>query len=158
MQDRGLMVSLSPFVSSPMERVRRMLTLAEVRTDDVVYDLGSGDGRIVIAAVRDFKAKRAVGIELRSDLVKKARSEIRRLKLEDKIEIIQGDAVEVNINEADVVTLYLTSRGNEILKPKLEKELKHGARVVSRNYKISGWEPIKVDTFWPFRKIYLYQR
>lgn len=152
------MVSLSPFVSSPMERVRRMLTLAEVRTDDVVYDLGSGDGRIVVAAVRDFKAKRAVGIELRSDLVKKACTEIRRLKLEDKIEIIQGDALEVNISEADVVTLYLTSRGNEILKPKLEKELKHGARVVSRNYKISGWEPIKVDTFWPFRKIYLYQR
>lgn len=152
------MVSLSPFVSSPMERVRRMLTLAEVRTDDVVYDLGSGDGRIVVAAVRDFKAKRAIGIELRSDLVKKACTEIRRLKLEDKIEIIQGDALEVNISEADVVTLYLTSRGNEILKPKLEKELKPGARVVSRNYKISGWEPIKVDTFWPFRKIYLYQR
>ncbi|MCK4953543.1 tRNA (adenine(22)-N(1))-methyltransferase TrmK, partial [Candidatus Bathyarchaeota archaeon] len=122
------MVSLSPFVSSPMERVRRMLTLAEVRTDDVVYDLGSGDGRIVVAAVRDFKAKRAIGIELRSDLVKKACTEIRRLKLEDKIEIIQGDALEVNISEADVVTLYLTSRGNEILKPKLEKELKPGAR------------------------------
>ena len=152
------MVSLSPFVSSPMERVRRMLRLAEVRTDDVVYDLGSGDGRVVVAAVKDFKAKRAVGIELRSDLVKKARTEIRRLKLEGKVEIIQGDALDVNISEADVVTLYLTSRGNEILKPKLEKELKLGARVVSRNYKIPGWEPNKVDTFWPFRKIYLYQR
>lgn len=157
-QDRGSVVSLAPFVSSPMDKVRRMLTLAGVRADDVVYDIGSGDGRIVVAAVRNFKAKRAAGIELRSDLVNKARAEIRRLNLEGRIEIIHGDALKVNVSEADVVTLYLTSEGNKMFRPKLEEELKLGARVVSLDYKISGWKPVKVDGFWWFRKIYLYQR
>lgn len=152
-------VSLAPFVPSSMDNVRKMLKLAVVGAGDVVYDLGSGDGRMVAAAVRDFKAKRAVGIELRGDLVNKARVEIRRLNLEGKIEIIHGDALKINVSEADVVTLYLTSRGNEMLRPKLEEELKPGTRVVSLSYKISGWKPIQVDrVFWLFRKTYLYQR
>ncbi len=135
-----------------------MLTLAGVGADDVVYDLGSGDGRMVVAAVRDFKAKKAVGIEMRGDLVNKALTEIRRLNLEGRIEIIHGDILKVNISEADVVTLYLTPEGNKMLRPKLEDELKPKARVVSSDYKISGWKPIKVDGFWWFRRIYLYQR
>jgi predicted RNA methylase len=145
-----------------MDNLRGMLKLAGVRADDVVYDLGSGDGRIVIAAVRDFKAKRAVGIELRDDLANKARIEIRKHNLEGRVEVIHGDALKVNVSEADVVTLYLTSKGNEMLRPKLEKELKPGARVVSLDYKIPGWKPIKVDgpryRKLQFRKIYLYQR
>jgi len=156
------MVSLAPFVSSSMDNVRSMLELAGVRADDVVYDLGSGDGRIVIAAVRDFEAKRAVGIEQREDLVNKACSEIRRQNLEGRIEIIHGDALLENISEADVVTLYLTSQGNEMLRTKLEKELKPGTRVVSLDYKVSKWKPIKIDgprfLKLQFRKIYLYQR
>jgi len=155
-------VSLAPFVSLSMDNLRGMLKLAGVRADDVVYDLGSGDGRIVIAAVRDFKAKRAVGIELRDDLANKARIEIRKHNLEGRVEVIHGDALKVNVSEADVVTLYLTSKGNEMLRPKLEKELKPGARVVSLDYKIPGWKPIKVDgpryRKLQFRKIYLYQR
>ena len=147
-----------PFVPSSTKSVRRMLTLAGVRADDLVYDLGSGDGRIVIAAVRDFNAKRAVGIERRGDLVNKARTEIQRLNLEGSIKIIHGDVLKVSISEADVVTLFLTSEGNKTLKPKLEKELKPGGRVVSLDYKISGWKPIKVKGFWWFQKIYLYQR
>ena len=155
-------MSLAPFVSLSMDNLRGMLKLAGVRADDVVYDLGSGDGRIVIAAVRDFKAKRAVGIELRDDLANKARIEIRKHNLEGRVEVIHGDALKVNVSEADVVTLYLTSKGNEMLRPKLEKELKPGARVVSLDYKIPGWKPIKVDgpryRKLQFRKIYLYQR
>ena len=156
------MVSLAPFVSSSMDNVRRMIKLAGVGAGDVVYDLGSGDGRIVITAVRDFKAKRAVGIESHDDLVNKARIEIRRQNLEGRVEVMHGDALKVNVSEADVVTLYLTSRGNEMLRPKLEEELKSGARVVSLDYKIPGWKPIKVDgpryRKFQFRKIYLYQR
>jgi len=147
---------LAPYVPTSLDNVRRMLEIARVRADDVVFDLGSGDGRILIMAVREFKAKRAVGIEFREDLVNEACTLIQRYGLESKIEIIHGDALNINISEADVVTLYLTSRGIEILRPKLEKELKPGTRIVSLSFKINEWKPLKIDGFW--FKIYLYQR
>jgi len=128
---------LAPYVPTSLDNVRRMLEIARVRADDVVFDLGSGDGRILIMAVREFKAKRAVGIEFREDLVNEARTLIRRYDLESKIEIIHGDALNINISEADVVTLYLTSQGIETLRPKLEKELKPGTRIVSLSFKIN---------------------
>lgn len=147
---------LAPYVSTSKDNIRRMLEIARVSADDVLFDLGSGDGRILITAVREFKVKKAVGIEIREDLVNEARTQIRRYNLERNIEIIHGDALHINLSMADVVTLYLTSRGIEILRPKLEKDLKAGTRIVSLCFQINNWKPVKIDGFW--FKIYLYQR
>ena len=147
---------LAPYVPTSKNDIRRMLEIAKVRSDDIVYDLGSGDGRLLIIAIKEFKAKRAVGIEFQEDLVNEARTQIRKNNLENKIKIIHGDALKIDISEADVVTLYLTSPGVEILRPKLEKELKPGARIVSLSYQIKKWKPLKIDGFW--FKIYFYQR
>lgn len=147
---------LAPYVSTSKDNIRRMLEIERVSADDVLFDLGSGDGRILITAVREFKVKKAIGIEIREDLVNEARTQIRRYNLERNIEIIHGDALHINLSMADVVTLYLTSRGIEILRPKLEKDLKAGTRVVSLSFQINNWKPVKIDGFW--FKIYLYQR
>jgi precorrin-6B methylase 2 len=149
-------VSLAPFVALSMYSIRRMLRLANVGPNDIVYDIGSGDGRVVIAAVREFDAKKAVGIELRQDLIRLAREQIWKLNLPKRVEIIQGNALVKPIGEADVVTLYLSTKGNEMLRPKLERELKPGSRVVSLDYKISRWNTIKVEGAW--HEIFLYQR
>lgn len=146
-------MNLAPFVASPMTSVRQMLTLADVQADDVVYDLGSGDGRIVIAAVRDFHAKRAVGIEQKQKLVSLARSTIRELRLEHRVEIVHANFLTIDISNADVVILYLTSYGADWIRPKLEKEVKPTARVVSRHYPILEWNPSKVH-----ENVYLYHR
>lgn len=135
-----------------MVSVRQMLKLADVGPRDVVYDLGSGDGRIVISAVQDFHARRAVGIELRENLVNKARDKIWRLNLTSNVEIVHEDIFKVDVSEADVVTLYLTSYGIDRIRLKLEEELKPRTRVVSRHYKILEWKPITVHG-----NIYLYQ-
>ncbi|MEM1524833.1 MAG: class I SAM-dependent methyltransferase [Nitrososphaerales archaeon] len=148
-------LSLAPFVSSSEKVVYEMLKLAELKAGELLYDLGSGDGRILIIAAKDFGA-RAIGIELNESLVKRTIDKIRELNLEDKIKVIHGDFMNVDISDANVVTLYLTERGNEIVKPKLEKELKSGTRVVSHNYEIRGWKPIRIkEVEW--RRIYLYE-
>ena len=149
-------INLAPFVALSMYSVRRMLRLANVNPNDVVYDIGSGDGRVVITAVHEFDAKKAVGIELREDLIRLAHAQIWKLNLAKRVKIIQGNALVESIGEADVVTLYLSTKGNEVLRPKLERELKPGSRVVSLDYKISRWNPTKVEGLW--REIYLYQR
>lgn len=149
-------ISLAPFVALSMYSVRRMLRLANVSSNDVVYDIGSGDGRVVITAVHEFDAKKAVGIELREDLIHLAHAQIWKLNLAKRVKIIQGNALVKPIGEADVVTLYLSTKGNEMLRPKFERELKPGSRVVSLDYKISRWNPTKVEGLW--REIYLYQR
>ncbi|MGP3667515.1 MAG: SAM-dependent methyltransferase [Candidatus Bathyarchaeota archaeon] len=144
-----------PFVSSPPEVVEKMLEMAELHENDVLYDLGSGDGRILITAVKKFGVKKAVGIEVREDLVKASREEIKKLGLEDKIVIIHGDLYKIPIKDADVVTLFLTTSANERLKPKLENELKKGVRVVSHDYEVIGWKPVKVVNLGQ-HTIYLY--
>lgn len=149
-------INLAPFVALSMYSVRRMLRLANVNPNDVVYDIGSGDGRVIITAVHEFDAKKAVGIELREDLIRLAHAQIWKLNLAKRVKIIQGNALVESIGEADVVTLYLSTKGNEVLRPKLERELKPGSRVVSLDYKISRWNPTKVEGLW--REIYLYQR
>jgi precorrin-6B methylase 2 len=148
--------SLAPFVALSMYSVRRMLRLANVGPNDIVYDLGSGDGRVVITAVHEFDAKKGVGIELRKDLIRLAHAEIQKLVVARRVEIIQGNALETPIGEADVITLYLSTKGNEMLRPKLERELRPGSRVASLDYTISKWRPTKVEGLW--REIYLYQR
>ncbi|MCD6369179.1 MAG: class I SAM-dependent methyltransferase [Thermoproteales archaeon] len=147
-----------PFVPTPYSVARRMLELAEVKPGDVVYDLGCGDGRIIIMAAKEFGA-RAVGIEIRKDLVEQCLREILRLGLQDKVKIIHGDFFEVDLSEADVVTLYLLTSVNERLKPKLDRELRPGTRVVSHDFEIKGWVPKKIENIynqWRTHKIYLY--
>lgn len=142
-----------------MPVVRRMLKIAKVKPGEIVYDLGAGDGRILFTAVQEFGAK-AVGIEIRKEFVNKIEARIAELNLKEAVRIINGNFFEINISEADVVTLYTLTSVNEKLRPKLEKELKPGARVVSHDFEVPGWKP---DYYEEFReengrvhRIYLY--
>jgi predicted RNA methylase len=155
---------IAPFVPSPVQVIQHMLKLAELRAGEVLFDLGAGDGRAVIMAAKTFGA-RAVGVELREDLAKKALSTIHDNSLTDRVTIVNGDMFTVNLTSADVVFLYLTTSANEKIRPKLETELKKGVRVVSHDYEIVGWKPVKVDNFcenpklgYPSHTIYLYKR
>jgi len=155
---------IAPFVPSPPQVVRQMLVLAQLRAGEVFFDLGAGDGRTVIMAAKDFGA-RAVGVELREDLAKKALSTIYDNSLQDRVTIVNGDMFNVDLTSADVVFLYLTTSANEKVKPKLEAELKPGVRVVSHDYEIVGWKPLKVENFcenqtlgYPSHTIYLYKK
>jgi tRNA A58 N-methylase Trm61 len=157
-------VFIAPFVATPMPVVRQMLVLAELKPKETLYDLGSGDGRAVIMAAKDFGAK-SVGVELREDLAKRALSNIQEVGLETKAQILQNDILKVDLSPADVVFLYLTTSANEKIKPKLEAELKPGARIVSHDYEILGWKPAKTDNFcenpklgYPSHTIYVYKR
>ena len=135
---------LAPFVPSPPEVVERMLKLAEVKPSDTVYDLGCGDGRIVIMAAQKFGAK-AVGVELDDELFQKTSERVKELKLQDDVKIIHGDLMEVDLSPATVVTLYLLPDSNDKVRPNLEKYLKKGARVVSHDFEMRGWKPAKTE-------------
>ena len=150
---------LAPFVPSPYQIVSKMLELAKIKPGEKVYDLGSGDGRVVIFAVQKYDAK-AVGIELSPRLVKSSQEEIQRLGLTDRASIVHGDVFEAELGDADVVILYLMRDSNNTLKPKLEKALKPGARVISHDYEIEGWKPQheeRVDAYRRSHKIYVYR-
>ena len=134
-----------PDVRTPPEVVVEILRLAGVGPDDVVYDLGSGDGRIVIAAARDFGA-RGVGIELDPDLVAESVKNARRARVTDRTRFLQQDIFEADISEATVVTLYLSPEVNLRLRPKL-LALKPGSRIVSHDFPIGDWKPERVVNF-----------
>jgi len=141
-----------------------MLTLAQLKPGEIIYDLGCGDGRVVIMAAQEFGAS-GVGVEMREDLVKQALSKVSELGLDGRVKIVQSDLFKVDLAQADVVTLYLTTSANDKVKPKLESELKPGARVVSHDYEILGWRPVKVDNFcenprlgYPSHTIYVYKK
>jgi predicted RNA methylase len=147
-----------------MPVVQHMLEVAEVKPGDVFFDLGAGDGRTVIMAAKTFGA-RAVGVEMREDLAKRAISVIQDNGLGDRVTIVNGDMFKVDLSAADVVFLYLTTSANEKIKPKMEAELKKGVRVVSHDYEIVGWKPVKVENFvenpsmgYPQHTIYLYNK
>ncbi len=150
-----------PYVPTPMLVAQKMLELAKVVPDDVVYDLGSGDGRIVIMAAQKFGAH-AVGVELDSDLFQKSSERIRKLGLQDRAQIVHENMFEVNVRHATVVTLYLLTVVNERLRPKLERELRSGARIVSHDFQVPGWQPaqtVEVNSENQVAsKIYLYVR
>ena len=154
---------LAPFVATPTPVVRQMLILAKLKPGEVLYDLGSGDGRAVIMAAKDFGAT-SVGVELRDDLAQRALDNIQNLSLNEKTLILQKDIFNVDLSPANVVFLYLTTSANEKIKPKLEAELKSGTRVVSHDYEILGWKTKKVDNFcenpklgYPSHTLYVYQ-
>ena len=118
-----------------------MLRLAHVGPGDVVYDLGSGDGRIVIAAVKEFGAARAIGVEVDATRVREARENARRAGIVGRVEFRREDLFETDLRPATVVTLYLSPTINAKLRPKFVTELRPGARIVSHVFETPGWEP-----------------
>lgn len=130
----------TPYVPSTRGNVEEMLRLADVQPTDVVYDLGSGDGRIVIAAARDWGA-RAVGIEIDSELVAQSRDQARREGVADRTAFHVNDALKADLREATVVTMYLLTPLVNRLQPRLLKELKPGTRIVAHEYGFSDWKP-----------------
>lgn len=149
-------MSIAPFVQTPLDVAKKMLELAQVKPGELLYDLGCGDGRLIILAAKDNGAI-STGIELREDLIERARTEIKRLSLEGKVKVIQGNLFDIPISDANVVTLYLTSSANERLKPKLEAELRPGSRVVSHDFKVPGWKPSGVYDELLGHTIYTYR-
>jgi len=149
---------LAPFVPSPQRVVDRMLELAAPKPTETVYDLGCGDGRVLITAAQRFNSK-AVGIELDGRLVERATDRIQRMNLQNQVKVIQGDLLKADLSGADIVIVYLLTLSNEQLRPRLEKFLKPGARVVSYAYAVPGWKPVKVDKTDEHRghPIYLYE-
>lgn len=138
-QQFGAAENLGPPIPTPQNIVERMLDAAHVHAGDLVYDLGSGDGRILITAAQKYGA-RAVGIEIDPDQVEKARQRIHRLGLDDRVSVVHGSALRADLSPADVVTLYFLTSTNEKLKPNLEKCLRPGTRVVSNQFPIKGWK------------------
>jgi cyclopropane fatty-acyl-phospholipid synthase-like methyltransferase len=133
-----------PFVPTPPAVVDRMLHLARVKSTDVIYDLGSGDGRIVIQAAKRYGVK-GVGIEIDPELVRQAQGNAFKEKVQHLVEFRAQDALTVDVSPATVVTLYMLPEFNAKLRPIFDKQLKPGARVVSHDFEIQGWVPDRVE-------------
>src|SRR5262249_9798219 len=136
---------LAPFVPSPEVLVYSMLDVAGVGPGDMVYDLGSGDGRIVIAAAQRFGAN-AVGVELDDERFDSSSARIRNLGLGPRARIVHGDLRTISLDPATVVTMYQLPIVNDMLRPAFERQLRSGARIVTLDFPISGWEPEKIVT------------
>ena len=135
-----------PYVATRNDAVQDMLWMANVGKDDVVYDLGSGDGRIVIAAIRDFGARRAVGIEIDPERIRQSRENAQKAGVTDRVEFIQGDLFTNDFRQASVVTLFLGHEPNIKLRPKMLGMLKPGTRIVSHQFGMGEWQPDKTLT------------
>jgi len=134
-----------PYVPTPQVVVEEMLKLAEVKKGDIVYDLGCGDGRIVVTAAKKYGVK-GIGVDLDPDRVEESKENVKQNKVEKLVTIRQGNALETNVSEATVVTLYLLPSVNLRLKPILQKQLKPGSRIVSHAFDMGDWEPEKEVT------------
>jgi cyclopropane fatty-acyl-phospholipid synthase-like methyltransferase len=133
-----------PFVPTPLSVVDRMLEMARVTSEDVVYDLGSGDGAIIIRAAKKFGV-RGVGIEIDADLVRKAQANAFKEKVQDLVEFRVQDALTVDVSQATIVTLYMLPEFNAKLRPLLDRQLQPGARVISHDFPVEGWVPDRVE-------------
>jgi len=131
--------SVAPYVPTPMNVVQEMLRLAGAGPGDVLYDLGCGDGRVVLAAVEEYNVDRAVGLEINPRMAEATRMKVYDRELQGRIAVLEADFFQEDLSEATIVTLYLTTMGNSRLRPKLEKELKPGARVVSHDFPVAEW-------------------
>ena len=131
-----------PYVPTDDRVVAEMLAVANVGKDDVLYDLGSGDGRIVITAAKKF-GTRGIGVDIDPERVKEANENAAKAGVSDRVRFVQQDLFQTDIREATVVTLYLLPAVNMRLRPKLLKDLKPGTRVVSHNYDMGDWTPLK---------------
>jgi SAM-dependent methyltransferase len=137
---------LAPYVVTPMPVVEKMLELAQVSDNDLLYDIGCGDGRIVITAAVMYGA-RGVGIDINPEKVKESKKNAKKAGVPKLVKFLLGDATKMDISEATVITLYLLPESNALLEPKLEQELQKGARVVSHNYSMPGWEDRELAFF-----------
>jgi SAM-dependent methyltransferase len=131
------------YIPTPYEVVDQILELAQVTKDDLIYDLGCGDGRIPITAAQRYGAK-GVGIDIDPKRIEKAKENARRLKVSDRVEFLQQDLFTSNISKATVVTLYLLPELNVKLRPKLFRQLKPGTRVISHAFDMGDWKPDRV--------------
>lgn len=140
----GPIIFGAPWIPTRKVTIDKMLSIANIKPGETVYDLGAGDGRIIIAAARDFNAI-SFGIEVNPFLVLWTRLKVKSLNLEDHVKIIWGSFYKENLSKADVVTLYLWQGTNDKLREKLKKELRPSSRVVSYIFTFTGWVPSKVD-------------
>jgi SAM-dependent methyltransferase len=138
--------SLAPYVPTPDDVVDRMLQLAEVGKGDVVYDLGCGDGRIVITAAKKYGAS-GVGVDIDPQRIAESQANAKQAGVEQLVSFELQDAMKADVSKATVVTLYLLSTSNLKLRPLLTKQLKPGARIVSHQFSMGDWEPAKVEQF-----------
>jgi len=136
-----------PFVPSPMHVVQKMIEVAEIKKGDILYDMGSGDGRIVIEAAKKYGVK-GVGIDLNPELVAKARENAEKEGVSHLVEFRAQDGLTVDISEATVVTLYMFKWFNNALRPKLQ-QLKPGSRVVAHDFDIDDWKPTRIESIGP---------
>lgn len=151
--------SLAPYVPSAQAVVEMMLDSARLKPGELLYDLGSGDGRVVITAAQKYRA-RAVGVELSENLYRASTEKVKSMGLDTLVKIVHGNLLDVDLSPANVVTMYLLTNSNEKVKPNLEKYLKPGARVVSHDFIIRGWSPARVEKVQVDRRehtIYVYE-
>lgn len=153
---------LAPYYPTPETIVEKMLEIGGLKAGERMFDLGSGDGRVVVIAAQKFMAD-ATGVEMDSDLWKQSTEKIRRLGLEKRAHIVNGDIMKQDYSSADLVTVYLLPSSNDKVRPLLEKQLKKGARIVSHDFEFSGWTAEKVehiddDGEGRSHTVYLYRR
>ncbi|MGA2130993.1 MAG: methyltransferase domain-containing protein [Bryobacteraceae bacterium] len=135
---------LAPYYPTPPAVVIKMLELGGLKEGEKMFDLGSGDGRIVIAAAQKFHAD-AVGVELDKDLCRQSLERIQKLGLEKSAQIVNGDILKQDYSSADLVTVYLLPNSNDKIQPLLERQLRKGARVVAHDFEFRNWTPVKVE-------------
>ena len=133
-----------PYVPTPQEVVERMLELADVKKGDVVYDLGSGDGRIVVTAAKKYGVK-AIGFEIDPERIKESHENIKKAGVEKLVEIRQQDIRSVDLSQASVLTMYLLPEVNLMIRPNIWKQMKPGSRVVSHDFDMGDWKALKTE-------------
>ena len=144
-----------PYVPTPPDVVEAMLRLGDVKTGDTLYDLGCGDGRIVVMAAQKFGIARGSGVDIDPERIREARDNAQKAGVTDKVRFVEGNLFEADFHDASVVTLYLLPDVNLKLRPKLLKELKVGSRIVSHQFDMGEWEPDrKINIDW--RVLYLW--
>src|SRR5215472_13172989 len=153
---------LAPYYPTPEIVVDKMLQLGGLKAGEKMFDLGSGDGRLVIAAARKYKAD-ATGVELDDSLARQSTEKIRTLGLSANAHIIHGDLLQQDYSSADLLTVYLLPIGNDKVTPILEKQLKKGTRIVAHDFEFAAWKPEKIEDIdddgeGRSHRLYLYRR
>jgi len=133
-----------PYVPTPQEVVERMLEMAQVKKGDIVYDLGSGDGRIVVTAAKKYGVK-AIGFEIDPQRIKESHENIKKAGVENLVEIRQQDIRTVDLSPANVLTMYLLPEVNLMIRPNIWKQMKPGSRIVSHDFDMAEWKPLKTE-------------
>jgi protein-L-isoaspartate O-methyltransferase len=161
-QEKTAPEKLAPYYPTPETIVQKMLQLGGLKAGEKMFDLGSGDGRIVIMAAEKFHAN-AVGIELDKELYRESMDKIQSLRLQKTARIVNGDILQQDYSSADLITVYLLPMSNDKVRPILDKQLKKGARVVAHDFEFKDWKPEKVESIEDdgegrSHTLYLYRR